>query len=222
MFLSDGSATDAANPTISVSMPSLTASNIGLGAFATATLATTANFTAGTDSVTIGAQVYNFVAAPAAAGDVMVGNTIQQSLDNLMAAVNGGPGAGLTYVANTTGVGSASATGANPSAQITEVVGDSAIIQSLAAGTGAAASGAVNTAAYVPASGDSVALGSTNAASGFSSGASVGVTDLAGGSGAAVDLTSAANAQSALTAIDGRDRQGGRAPEARSGRASIR
>lgn len=210
VFLSDGSATDAVNPTISVNMPSLSATSIGLGSFAASTFTLTGAPNAG-DTVAIGAQTYTFVAAGnvTAAGDVAIGSgsgttAIQNSLLNLQAAINGGAGAGTTYMAAATGVGSA--TGANPSAEVTEVAGNSMIVQSRTAGTGAAASGTIDTANYVPASGNDIATLYTVAGSDTSVGSWLNAADtsadMSGGSGGAVDLNSATDAQTALTAIE--------------------
>ena len=192
VFLSDGSSTDAVDPNISVSMPNLSATSIGLGNFATGTLNMTANASAD-DTVTVGATTYKFVTAPAAAGDVLIGTAagsagITQTLQNLAAAVNGGAGAGVTYVA--------AAGGANGSAQITSVAGGSAIIQSLTAGSGAVAG------AGKPASGNSVVA--TTSVTGATITNPTGVAGtLTGGSGAALDLNSTTDAAAALTAIGG-------------------
>jgi len=204
LFLSDGSATDAVNPTITVNIPTLSATNIGLGTFATATLDLTAQATA-TDTVTIGGTTYTFTATPTSPGDVLIGTAtgslgIQQTLQNLAAAINGGPGAGTTYIAAPTGVGTA--TGANPSAQALTVSGGSLVLQSLVAGQGAAATGTFGTAGYVPATGNSVVATTTDADITITNPTDVAGT-LTGGSGNAVDLNSTTHAQSALTQIEG-------------------
>lgn len=191
VFLSDGSSTDAVDPNISVSMPNLSATSIGLGNFATGTLNMTANASAD-DTVTVGATTYKFVTAPAAAGDVLIGTAagsagITQTLQNLAAAVNGGAGAGVTYVA--------AAGGANGSAQITSVAGGSAIIQSLTAGSGAVAG-------LKPATGNSVVATTTVTGATITNPTGVAGT-LTGGNGAALDLNSTADAAAALTAIGG-------------------
>jgi flagellin len=127
VFLSDGSQTDAADPTISVTIPQLSASALGLSSYATGTLDLTANPQAG-NSVQIGQQVYTFVTSgnANAAGDVALGSNVQGTLQNLQDAVNGtGTASPGTY-----GVGTA----ANQSAQITSVNGGSAVVQALAAG----------------------------------------------------------------------------------------
>src|SRR5208337_4337896 len=97
VFLSDGSTVDessASGPTISVNLPSLTATGIGLGNFATGTFTVTAAPSDG-DTVTIGAKAYTFkTALTGAANEVLIssagGSTgITQTLQNLAAAVNG-------------------------------------------------------------------------------------------------------------------------------------
>jgi flagellin len=130
VFLSDGSQTDAADPTISVTIPQLSASALGLSSYASGTLDFTANPSAG-NSVQIGQQVYTFVAqgSATAAGDVALGSgstALQTTLQNLEDAVNGTGTAG----AGTYGVGTA----VNNQATITSVNGGSASVQALTAG----------------------------------------------------------------------------------------
>lgn len=127
VFLSDGSGADAQDPTISVNMPTLSSSSLGLASYATGTLDLTSNPTAG-NTVSIGNQTYTFVAAGQAnaANDVALGNTVQNTLQNLQAAVNGGAGAGNLY---------GSGTAVNTQASITSVNGGSAVVQALNAGT---------------------------------------------------------------------------------------
>ncbi len=65
-------------------------------------LTATTSFDLGTaptanDTVTINNVVFTFVAAPAVAGDVDIG-TAAVSVDNLVAAINGGAGAGTAYI----------------------------------------------------------------------------------------------------------------------------
>ena len=126
VFLSDGSAADAADPNIQVAMPTLSASALGLASYATGTLDLTANPTAG-NTVQIGSQVYTFVNAggASAAGDVALGTNVQTTLQNLQAAVNGGAGAGNLYGAGT---------GVNTKGTITSVNGGSAVVQALQPG----------------------------------------------------------------------------------------
>ncbi len=178
VFLSDGSASDAVDPTISVNMPTLSAGAIGLGTYASATLDLTAQ-PAADDTVTIGTDTYTFVAAASdlvatTANQVVIGSSVQDTLDNLQAAVNGTGGAGTTYSA---------ATVENSAAQIANVNGGSATIQAALPGT----------------DGNSIAVSTTitDTSGGFSGG----VTDLSGGT-AAASLDTPADAQTALTSIE--------------------
>ena len=131
VFLSDGSQTDAADPTISVTIPQLSAGSLGLSSYATGTLDLTANPTAG-NTAQIGQQVYTFVASGQAnsAGDVALGSgtgALQTTLQNLTNAVNGTGTAG----SGSYGVGTA----ANAEARIvTPTNGGSVSIQALTAG----------------------------------------------------------------------------------------
>ena len=178
VFLSDGSAADSMDPNISVNMPTLSASSLGLATYATGTLDLTSNPTAG-NSVQIGTQTYTFVAAGQAnaANDVALGNTVQDTLHNLQAAVNGGAGAGNLY---------GSGTAVNTAATITSVNGGSAVVQALQAGT----------------AGNSVVL-STSITSNVGSG---GGTTLSGGKNATFDaatLTLNSNPGLATTSTGG-------------------
>jgi flagellin len=92
IFLSDS----GTSSTISVTTGDLTSLGIGLGANASDTLSAIANATA-TKTVVIGTQTYTFVAALGAADDVLIGATLTDTLANLAAAVNGGPGEGVAY-----------------------------------------------------------------------------------------------------------------------------
>ena len=71
---------------------------------ASATLTATANPTA-SETVTIGATTYTFVSTLTAANQVLIGGDLQETLTNLVFAVNGSAGAGSVYgtgtVANT-------------------------------------------------------------------------------------------------------------------------
>lgn len=73
--------------------------------FATATaaqgtLTLADNVTAG-DEVTIGSITYKFVAEPAAANDVAIGDSASNTIDNLIAAITAGEGVGTAYGAGT-------------------------------------------------------------------------------------------------------------------------
>lgn len=64
----------------------------------TATLDLATNVTAN-DTVTVNGVVFTFKASPAAAGEVDVGTDAATSQANLIAAINGGAGAGTAYIA---------------------------------------------------------------------------------------------------------------------------
>lgn len=51
------------------------------------------------DTVTVKGVTFTFVASPSSAGDVDIGGTADASRANLAAAINGGSGAGTTYIA---------------------------------------------------------------------------------------------------------------------------
>ena len=51
------------------------------------------------DTVSINGVTFKFVASPSAAGDVDIGANAAGSVDNLVAAINGGTGAGTAYIA---------------------------------------------------------------------------------------------------------------------------
>jgi hypothetical protein len=92
----------------------------GIGAFATGVLTAAANATgavralgtltgttiAADDTVTVESIVYTYVAAistgPTIPGEVLVGTADTDSLDNLIAAMNGGAGVGVLYSVGTT------------------------------------------------------------------------------------------------------------------------
>ena len=128
VFLSDGSQVDSADPTISVTIPTLSAQSLGLSSYAQGTLDLTTNPQSG-DTVQIGQQVYTFETSGSAnsANQVAVGTSVQGTLQNLQDAVNGtGTASPGTY-----GVG----TRVNQSAQIVSTNGGSAVVQALQAGT---------------------------------------------------------------------------------------
>ena len=68
---------------------------------ATGILTASANVIA-TDTVTINGRVYIFIADPVAADDIDVGVAATDSLNNLIAAINRGPGEGTLYGTGTT------------------------------------------------------------------------------------------------------------------------
>jgi flagellin len=156
VFLSDGSAAASQDPTISVNMPTLSASSLGLASYATGTIDLTNNPTVG-NSVQIGSTTYTFVSAgqASAADDVALGSTVQSTLQNLQAAVNGSSGSGSIY---------GSGTVANTAATITSVNGGSAVVQALSAGTaGNGVTLAVNVTSSVGSGGGTTLTGGTNA-----------------------------------------------------------
>jgi flagellin len=176
IYMSDGSQADQlGGPTIQINMPSLSASALNFGSFATGTLVLTGNPTAA-DTVKIGSTTYTFqnAGSVSAANDVAIGSTVQDTLNNLEAAVNGGAGAGTLYGTGTV---------ANADATITSVNAGSAVVQASTAGT----------------AGNSVAVAAslTGSIGGWANSA----TDLSGRT-AGVDLSSASDAQTALTAIE--------------------
>jgi flagellin len=102
VYLSDSTIGGAS--TISVITGALSALGIGLGANASNVLSAIGNASA-TETISIGAKTYTFVAAAnvnLAANNVAIGATVADSLANLAAAVNGGPGAGVAYATGTT------------------------------------------------------------------------------------------------------------------------
>jgi len=186
VFLSDGSTVDqnsASGPTISVNMPTLSNTSLGFGTYATATVVLTAN-PAANDTLQIGGDTYTFVAAgnATAANDVVIGNTVQDTLENLQSAVAGTP----ADVGSTIGTG----TVANPVATITWVNGGSAEVQATTPGVGNGTS-----------TGNSVPIVLTLATPANGTIATSGTGTLGGGV-AGVDLNSSSDAATALTSIE--------------------
>ncbi len=180
VFLSDGSTVDQNSlqgPDISVNLPTLSSTALGFGTYATATAVLTAN-PAANDTLQIGSDTYTFVAAgnANAANDVVIGNTVQDTLENLQAAVAGTP----ADVGSTIGTG----TVANTEATITWVNGGSAQIQALTPGT----------------AGNNVAVVLTLATPANGTVATSGVGELGGGV-AGIDLSTPGDAATALTSI---------------------
>jgi flagellin len=175
IYMSDGSAAaQSGGPTIQINMPSLSATDLNFGTFATGTFVLTGNPSDG-DTVTIGSTTYTFVTGSvSAANEVAVGSTVQDTLNNLEAAVNGGAGEGTLYGTGTV---------ANAEATITSVNAGSAVVEASTAGT----------------AGNSIAVGAslTGSIGGWADSA----TTLSGGQ-AGVDLSSASDAQAALTSIE--------------------
>ena len=186
VFLSDGSTVDqnsASGPTISVNMPTLSSTSLGFGTYATATVVLTANPVAN-DTLQIGGDTYTFVAAgnATAANDVVIGNTVQDTLENLQSAVAGTP----ADVGSTIGTG----TVANPVATITWVNGGSAEVQATTPGVGNGTT-----------TGNSVPIVLTLATPANGTIATSGTGTLGGGV-AGVDLNSSGDAATALTSIE--------------------
>jgi flagellin len=161
VYISDGTGnTSQASNFITANVGTLSASQL-LGTEASATLALNGLPAAG-DAITIGTQTYTFVAAngagtagdvlPAAsantAGAVLIDNNansavaLQNTLQNLVNAINGGTGAGVTYgsttVANT--LATASATGGEVTLNATaagnaRIAGGGTIVSTVGTGT---------------------------------------------------------------------------------------
>jgi flagellin len=138
IYVSDGTGNTAqASNFISANVGTLTAAGL-LGTQASATLALNAVPTAA-DAVTIGTQTYTFVAAltQATPGQVLIGTggtaaqNLQSTLNNLVAAINGGSGSGTVY---------SNSTVANPDVAAS-VVGDTVNLTATPAGNAVIAGG---------------------------------------------------------------------------------
>lgn len=182
-FLSDGTTAPGSTTgnnnmlgTQTMSVGTLSTTGLGLQSTSKGSLTFNGN-AAAADTVTVGATTYTFTAAgtaPTKAGEVEAGANIQETLQNLAAAVNG-----------TDGVNSANslATAGKPTA------GNVLAFTATTAGAGVAAS------AGVAGTGDNVALSSSIAS------VAATTTAFTGGATSAGDLLSVTDAQSALTAI---------------------
>jgi hypothetical protein len=93
--------------------------------FATGELTLTANPSDG-ETVTLGSIVYTFVNTLSSADDVLIGSDADESIDNLVAAINGAAGAGTIYGSGTT---------ANTDAGAENVGGDQMRVTAAAQGT---------------------------------------------------------------------------------------
>lgn len=200
-YLTDGtSGNNLLGTGTTMATPTMNSTSIGIGAFATASLA--ASGISGGDSVVIGGTTYNFTATSATAPtantvtnnvadqttvSVQLGASDQQSLQNLADAINGGAGAGITYGAGTQA-------NANVTASVS---GTTLNLTALSAGSGSAASGTVgaNGLNAVAATGNDIGI--TGNADLVVAG---GGTTLTNGSGTA-DLLSTTNAQVALVSL---------------------
>lgn len=157
----------------SISTTTGTLTTAGLGLAGTATATLGATGNAtAADTVTVGTQTYTFAAAAGAANTVVIGASTAATLQNLANAINGGPGAGTTY-----GTG----TGANGSATAVYNADNSISLTSTVSGV------AGNAVASTVTGTGKIAF---NTGGTFAGGA-------VGG-----DLTTAANAQAALTTIN--------------------
>ena len=87
------------------------------------------------ETVTIGTTTYTFRSSLAAPNDVLLGATLAETCDNLVAAILGGPGEGTSYGTGT--AANAAVTSATSDGEFVHVVGDSSSTQTthtLAAG----------------------------------------------------------------------------------------
>ncbi len=192
IYISDGTGnTSQASDFITANVGTLTAAGL-LGDQSSATLALNGTPTAG-DTITIGSQTYTFIAANGAgsagdvlptadattAGDVLIDNNansataLSNTLQNLVSAVNGGPGAGVTYGSLTTA--NVDATAATNGGEVT--------LNATAAGNAAIAAGGT------------IASTATGTVESFLNGATF-------TAGTTSDLLTAADAQTALAAIN--------------------
>ena len=175
---------DAKTPTtISVVTGDLSSATLGLTTpYATGTLNLDTNPADG-DTVTVGTTTYQFKNTMGAANDVQIGATVQDTLNNLAAAINGTPGE-----AGTTASGAAYYTGtvANADATAQGINGTALTVQAVVAGT--AGNGTVATGASL------TGIGGWSGVDGSG--------DLTGAGATTADLSTAPNAQLALTAIN--------------------
>jgi flagellin len=175
-----------------------TISGVGAGGGTFATLDFTGGANAGTapsaaagDSVTVGTQTYNFVAALTTPTpnetEVLVGSTEAASLTNLANAVNGGSGAGESY-AYGSAIGTDATLGVNAYASATAGVNAATGLNQI-----------VFTALVKGTVGNTIATVQTGSGANTFSGSL-----LSGGAAGSVnDLLTQADAQSALSLIDG-------------------
>jgi len=107
--------------TISVGTGLISALGLGLGANASNVLSSIGQVTAG-KTVVVGTQTYTFAAAAGAANTVTIGATVADTLANLAAAINGGPGAGSAYGSGTVANADATASASGPTMTVTAKV----------------------------------------------------------------------------------------------------
>jgi flagellin len=182
VYISDGTGTTSqASNFITANVGTLTAAGL-LGGQASASLAFNGAPTAGTDAVTIGSQTYTFVSSltQATAGQVLVGSggtaaqNLATTLNNLVAAINGGPGSGTVY---------SNSTAANADTTAS-VVGNTVLLNATQAGNAVIAGGGTLASTVGAGTVENFLNGATFA------------------SGSSSDLLSASNAQAALAAIN--------------------
>lgn len=160
--------------TIALTTGALTPTAIGLSSAASGTLVITTAPGAGKDSIAIGGTTYSFVSSPTVAGDVSAGTDAKSAMANLAAAINGD--AHNTANANVTATLSSDGSSILLTAKNSGAGGNSVTVQSTK-GTGGALVATLNT---------------TDASA---------AQNLTGG-GAAIDLNTAADASTALSAIN--------------------
>jgi flagellin len=194
VYISDGTGnTSQASNFITANVGTLSAAGL-LGGQASATLALNALPAAG-DTITIGSQTYTFVAANGAgtagdvlptadattAGDVLIDNNadgataLSNTLQNLVSAINAGPGAGTAY-------GSATVANADATAAVT---GNEVTLSATQAGDAAIAAGGTIVST----------VGSSQTAENFLNGGTF-------TAGSTSNLLTAQSAQTALAAIN--------------------
>jgi flagellin len=182
VYISDGTGnTSQASDFITANVGTLTAAGL-LGGQATASLALN-GMPAANDAITIAGQTYTFVTSltQATSGQVLIDTTgtttaqkLQNTLNNLVAAINGANGAGTVY---------SNSTAANANATAS-ALGDSVILNATAAGNAVIAGG-----------GSLASTVGTGTVEKFLNGATF-------SAGSTSDLLSASNAQTALAAIN--------------------
>ena len=169
IYLSDSTSGGAS--TISVTTGLMSALGIGLGANASNILSAIGNATAG-KVVVVGTQTYTFAAAAGAANTVTIGATVSDTLANLAAAVNGGPGAGAAYGSGTVANADATAVAQGPTLTFTAKV------------SGAGGNAIVSTT-------DDASLGFSNAATFAGGSGSAGLTTAAAAQAALTNINAA-------------------------------
>lgn len=124
---------------------------------ATGTLEFGANPSA-TEQVVVGATTYTFVSSLTGANDVLIGADAEESLENLVAAINAGAGEGVVYGTGTTANASAYATdipGAiiEVSARVPGTVGNTIVFTTTVTGATISGSGTLENGTDIPSAG---------------------------------------------------------------------